>query len=151
MNILSPECCYSLWATTQRTLRDIGNGTMNSSAILATAERTPTSRFFGNLFPNSQQLYEVALQLKRALTRWRTGIFLKTSAPLSLIKTFRLNLILAGSILLDSTFNAISPSFFALITMDFIVKLFLAKLAVVFKSVQLYEFNAILGLCYLCR
>jgi hypothetical protein len=32
-------------------------------------------------------------------------IFLKTPAPLSLIKTFRMNLISAGSISLDSTFK----------------------------------------------
>jgi hypothetical protein len=32
-------------------------------------------------------------------------IFLKPSAPLSLMKTYRMSLILAGSISLDSTFN----------------------------------------------
>ncbi len=42
----------------------------------------------------------------------RTGdgrIFLKTSAPLSLIKTFRINTISAGSISLDCTFKIFAP------------------------------------------
>jgi hypothetical protein len=37
----------------------------------------------------------------------RGAFFLKTSAPLSLIKTFRMNLISAGSISLDSIFEGL--------------------------------------------
>ncbi len=56
--------------------------------------------------PNCQLLYKIELYLKRALTGWGTGGFcLKTSAPLSLMMTYRMSLILNGSILLDSTFK----------------------------------------------
>ncbi len=42
----------------------------------------------------------------RALTRWGTDeFFLKTSAPLSLINIYRMSIISAGSISLDSTFK----------------------------------------------
>jgi hypothetical protein len=62
----------------------------------------------GNLFPNCQELYD--------FRRWRVifkGLskdreranFSKTSAPLSLVKAFRKNLISAGSISLESTFK----------------------------------------------
>jgi hypothetical protein len=41
----------------------------------------------------------------------RAGFSKKTSAPLSLMKTYRMSLISAGSITLESTFNFFNPFF----------------------------------------
>ncbi len=57
----------------------------------------------GNLFPNSQQMCEMALQLLRALIAANGRIFLKISAPHSLMRTYHMHLIyLAGQYLLPA-------------------------------------------------
>ncbi len=60
----------------------------------------------GNLFPNSQSKNKDALWTLKGCHRMGDGpIFLNTSAPHSLMTTYRINLLSARSISLDSTFN----------------------------------------------
>ncbi len=69
---------------------------------------------------------------KKLFRCWQVGdgrIFLKTSAPLSLMKTFWMKLISAGSISLDSSFNTYDCSRF------WHTKLELGSLGKVYKSV----------------
>ncbi len=61
---------------------------------------------FGNLFPNSQSKTRRRSKLLKSCHRmWDGRIFLKTSARHSLMTTYRMNLILARSISVDSTFT----------------------------------------------
>ncbi len=93
----------------------VGNGAMNtggSSKRMGTLSSAFAKAGVMNFIPS----LEIRFRLANSCTRrrgsfkglsqdggWR--IFLKTSAPLSLIKAFRVNLISAGSMSLDSTQN----------------------------------------------
>jgi hypothetical protein len=57
---------------------------------------------------------EIHFRIAYSCASWREilqGLFLKTSTPLSLIKAFRINQILTGFILLDSTFKPPNEKF----------------------------------------
>ncbi len=58
-----------------------------------------------NLFPLANSRTTWRCNFKRLSQHGRQADFSKISAPHSLITTYRMNLILAGSISLDSTFN----------------------------------------------
>jgi hypothetical protein len=58
------------------------------------------------LFTNSQSKNKGALQTLKGLEQyWDRQIFLKISISVSLINTYQMNLISAGSISLDNTFK----------------------------------------------
>jgi hypothetical protein len=61
-------------------------------------------RFLQKLLPNLPTAVRGSAESQKGLSQEGGGrIFLKTFLPLSLIKTFQMNLVSAGSILLDST------------------------------------------------
>ncbi len=89
------------------------NGVKNDSITSFSKKNIPsaqlifTARPYLNWLPNCQfQNQGGALILQRARRGWGTGgFFKKPSAPLSLMATYRMSLISAGSISLDSTFK----------------------------------------------
>ncbi len=65
----------------------------------------------GNVFPLANSCTRWRCNFKRLSQHGRQADFFKISAPHSVMTTYRMNLILAGSISLDSTFNINNRTF----------------------------------------
>jgi hypothetical protein len=115
MNILSPACCYSLWAMAMWIFRAIGTAQkMPSCPLLRPVQlhlaflsrrRDEFHSSVGNSGTNCTAVLGGAESLKGSQRLGDGRISLKTSAHLSLVKVFRMYLISAGSNSLGNTFK----------------------------------------------